>query len=1144
MKQLYVILFTLISFFCSAQELLKDIVTSNASSHPRNIVEANGKFFFVTKGISSNSEIWVTNGTSEGTGVVKNPNLFNGPYLSGSTLYSLGNKVLFSAYAYSPQYTGTELWISDGTSSGTQMLKDIAPGEISSYPSGFYKVGDKMIFMANDGVNGNELWVTDGTTAGTFMLRDINPGPSSSYFSNTPLVVNDKLFFISNTPNEGNELWVSNGTQEGTFLVKDIIPGSGYNGYGNFVSVGNKLFFTTNDSMNGSELWVSNGTEAGTYMVKDITPGSSSTYFNAFFEYNGKLLFVPQDSNYDYELWVSDGTSNGTYLLKNISLSSSSSPQDFIKVGNIAFFTAADGISGRELWKTDGTTDGTVMVKDINLTSIESENYTFGSSLRKKFINVNGKLFFLANSGPEGFELWKSDGTNSGTVLVKDFLTGPTSASYSNFFAAGSNLFFSVTDNSGETNYFKSDGTDEGTKNFTSLDPNVVFRNVYPLIASANNQLYFAAYGNETGYELYKTDGNTVKFIKDIETNIHYGYSNFNYKAGVNNNVIFSFNDNEHGLELWKTNGLNDTRLLMDFVKYPQGGPNTSDYYSASSSFNNFFTLNNYSYFIRNNIIWRTDGENVSIWFQSPSTIASMTLSGNSIRWLTRNQLYESNGVTINLIKDLPDWSYSSFSGDFMADVNGTTYFIYSTNATGREMWKTDGTANGTALVKDIVPGFSGLYLWGNYRQVGNKLFFSASYENGYELWVTDGTEWGTYMVKDINPGNSSSYPDYFTNLNDNLLIFTANNGEHGYELWKSDGTYDGTVMISDIYSGSNSSNPVNYGMKEFTVYNNKLYFGARSNFSDNLYSTDGNSVTLVKDGFDAETIIKFDNELFIRASDYNSFVGYELWKSNGTAEGTKLVKDIYQGYISSYPSNFFAYNNNLYFLADDGTHGNELWILRPCPDSLNFSSAMTGISTLQAGKAIVGETANTISASANITYDAGKYVLLKPGFSTVSGAVFSSQIGGCLTVSNIDDKQVSQPKKVDKKTEDYLEDMNEMPGLEDFVQYGDNQNLKTILAKFEESRLPYIDEQRRLDFELKALEKQKTDAQITNNQQALNNYYASKMEKERAYERAKLELRQYNYFINPVRNDQGEKLGYDLTVYAGGKAYQSSIRN
>ncbi|HEY1056868.1 MAG TPA: hypothetical protein VGE24_17105, partial [Emticicia sp.] len=194
--------------------------------------------------------------------------------------------------------------------------------------------------------------------------------------------------------------------------------------------------------------------------------------------------------------------------------------------------------------------------------------------------------------------------------------------------------------------------------------------------------------------------------------------------------------------------------------------------------------------------------------------------------------------------------------------------------------------------------------------------------------------------------------------------------------------------------------------------------------------------------------------------------------------------------------------------------------------------------------KVIVGEIANTISAEANITYDAGKYILLNPGFSTLQGAVFQSSIGGCsnnLRGNSNENAVTSQTS--DKKTEEYLQDIKEMPSLEDFIQQGNNKDLKMILAKFEESKQPFIDSQRKLTFELKSLEKQKTEAQTTSNQQSLNNYYTTKLEKERAFEINKHELDQFSYFIGPVRNERGEKTGYDLTIYAGGKTYLSSIR-
>ena len=80
------------------------------------------------------------------------------------------------------------------------------------------------------------------------------------------------------------------------------------------------------------------------------------------------------------------------------------------------YFIANDGIHGKELWKTDGTLSGTVMVKDINTGSGDGAIYCLES--------VNNVLYFRGDDGTNGNELWKSDGTTSGTIMVKDINSG------------------------------------------------------------------------------------------------------------------------------------------------------------------------------------------------------------------------------------------------------------------------------------------------------------------------------------------------------------------------------------------------------------------------------------------------------------------------------------------------------------------------------------------------------------------------------------------------------------------------------------------------------------------------------------------------------------------------------------------------
>ena len=210
------------------------------------------------------------------------------------------------------------------------LVKDINPGVYSSYTSDFTEFNEQLFFSAFDGENGGELWVSDGTTEGTQLLLDINPGGSGSGPSYL-IEVNEQLFFFANDGENGNELWVSDGTTEGTQLLLDINPGvndsissSPYN-FSNetvFTEVNEQLFFFANDGENGNELWVSDGTTEGTQLLLDINPGvgdsRSYSFYVAFTEFNEQLFFSADDGENGTELWVSDGTTEGTQLLLDI----------------------------------------------------------------------------------------------------------------------------------------------------------------------------------------------------------------------------------------------------------------------------------------------------------------------------------------------------------------------------------------------------------------------------------------------------------------------------------------------------------------------------------------------------------------------------------------------------------------------------------------------------------------------------------------------------------------------------------------------------------------------------------------------------------------------------------------------------------
>ena len=319
----------------------------------------------------------------------------------------LNDQLVFSATASD---TGTEPWVTDGTAEGTSLLKDIRTGSNGSSPSGFTVLGNRIVFSAFDDVNGSELWVTDGTSAGTSLLKDIragSTGSSPSYFH----VIGNRIVFTASDATNGSELWVTDGTAEGTSLLKDIRAGSPSSSPYYFHAFGDRALFSAYDDALGRELWISDGTPSGTSLLKDINNGQGGSEPQGFVELNDKVFFTASDGSTGAELWVTDGTTDGTMLVKDIRPGTNGSyPQRPVASGDRLFMVASDGTAGDELWVTDGTTDGTLLVKDIRPGINGASLYTMQAS--------GDGVVFVANDGTTGAELWFSDGTSGGTNVV------------------------------------------------------------------------------------------------------------------------------------------------------------------------------------------------------------------------------------------------------------------------------------------------------------------------------------------------------------------------------------------------------------------------------------------------------------------------------------------------------------------------------------------------------------------------------------------------------------------------------------------------------------------------------------------------------------------------------------------------------
>ena len=384
---------------------------------------------------------------------------------------AVGNRIFFSADSASGH---GQLWVSNGTTSGTHLVKTLSPsgGDDIMYIVAF---GDSVMFRANDDVHGLELWISDGTASGTHMVKDINDvvdegAGDGRTFSSDPMSLyywKGAIYFSADDGSNGKELWKSDGTESGTVQVKNISAGNG-NGYpGDFVALGSQLLFTAQDDTYGNELWSTDGTQAGTQLVKNINPTGDS-YPYQLVKSGNTVFFMAETDDSGYELWKSDGTSGGTDRVADLVPGSGQgniSGQTLTAFNGGVVFRRLDisGGTGSELWKSDGTDAGTVIVKDINPDA--------GHSVPDGLSVMGNYVYFSANDGTAGTELWRSDGTAAGTKLVKDIWDGADAGAspieYSGIVSNGVHAYFFATApndvNGDATEIWRTDGTAAGT---------------------------------------------------------------------------------------------------------------------------------------------------------------------------------------------------------------------------------------------------------------------------------------------------------------------------------------------------------------------------------------------------------------------------------------------------------------------------------------------------------------------------------------------------------------------------------------------------------------------------------------------------------------------------------------------------------
>lgn len=324
--------------------------------------------------------------------------------------------------------------------------------------------------------------------------------------------------------------------------------------------------------------------------------------------------------------------------------------------------------------------------------------------------------------------------------------------------------------------------------------------------------------------------------------------------------VFFSANDGVHGRELWRSDGTELGTSLVKDIRPGEKGSHPALFAVIRGRV--FFAANDGRHGLR---MWVSDG----------------------------------TSADTRLIEGSPAPLPEPWSGGGGAVARGSLYF---TTHHQNKIWRTDGTAAGT------VP-FEGECL----ASARGVVFFVHNATS--EVWRTNGTAAGTFMLQRLrHPSGLRAYPS-FTDVG-GTMIYEGRDVRHGHEPWKSDGTVRGTTLLKDIVPGPDSSGP---SMRGGTV--DRAFFVTSSVI---LWTSDGTSAGTVR-------VYRFRRwvgvlgghpvlatTLFFYAS--AAELGAELWKSDGTHDGTGIVNDINLGHPSSYPLGAAALDGDLFFQADDGS--------------------------------------------------------------------------------------------------------------------------------------------------------------------------------------------------------------------------------
>jgi ELWxxDGT repeat protein len=483
-------------------------------------------------------------------------------------------------------------------------------------------------------------------------------------------------------------------------------------------------------------------------LVDDLAPGPASSDPQDLTAMNGMLFFTAWTPGHGRQLWRTNGTATGTVMLTHVPGPVGANPQDLTVADGVLFFSASDPRHGRELWKSNGAAEGTVMVSDMAPGSAGSDpediTYAVGQQLPNPANQV--LVYFSARSPGHGRQLWKSDGTAAGTVMVTDVNPGRAGLGPEDIApVAGTTAMFSGDDGIHGREPWVTNGTTAGTTMYEDLNPGPAGSDPADI--------------TPTAYDV----GILAQFP------IWY----------------FSANDGTHGREFFVAYDHDPPADVYDITP----GPASSD-----------------------------PGPFDSVAAETGLLAATTATSGRELFEVQQPPLPPPDvGRQPGTATQVPGVGPGSGSDPVLAPENqiGTTPFLLPVTRTyfagedpghGRQLWQVDevvtqspgdlGTPSfdisGLRLVDDINPAGAGpqdLTSVGDtpvfQAMTGATEVFSANDGNhGRELWYSDGWSSNTHLAADVNPGQAGSDPQDITAAGQ-VAYFTAYDPAHGRELWK-----------------------------------------------------------------------------------------------------------------------------------------------------------------------------------------------------------------------------------------------------------------------------------------------------------------------------------------------------------------------